>query len=178
MAEVTWIREDVVLAIHRRQLAEHGGAGGMRDRGLLDSALARPKNLLAYSEATPDLAALAASYAFGSCLNHPFVDDNKRVAFVVCRTFLRLNGSDLEAKREEKYLTFLRLAGGRSRKKSWRPGSVNASGPFREGDPPLFQDALVEDRDRSDEEPRSERGEQDGRSAPAAGCAPHGQFLP
>jgi death-on-curing protein len=108
----TWVREDVVLAIHRRQLAEHGGAGGIRDRGLLESALARPRNLLAYSEAKPDFAALAAAYAFGICRNHPFVDGNKRAAFVVCRTFLLLNGFDLEASREEKYLTFLKLAEG------------------------------------------------------------------
>jgi death on curing protein len=111
MAEPVF-REDVVLAIHRRQLAEHGGAGGIRDRGLLDSALARPKNRRAYSEQEPDFAALAASYAFGLCRNHPFVDGNKRVAYVVCRTFLLLNGFEVEASREEKYLTFLKLAEG------------------------------------------------------------------
>jgi death-on-curing protein len=112
MTAPVWIRDDVVVAIHRRQLAEHGGAAGLRDQSLLASALARPKNLLAYSEAGPDLAALAASYAFGSARNHPFVDGNKRVAFVVCRTFLLLNGHDVEASRQEKYLTFLALADG------------------------------------------------------------------
>jgi death on curing protein len=115
MEEPVWIREDVVLAIHRRQLAEHGGGEGVRDPGLLDSALARPKNLAAYSEsqAGPDLATLAASYAWGLVRNHPFVDGNKRTAYVVCRTFILLNGRDLEASSEEKYLTFLRLAEGR-----------------------------------------------------------------
>jgi death-on-curing protein len=115
MKAPVWIREDVVHAIHRRQLAEHGGGEGVRDPGLLESALARPKNLVAYSDAEdePDLAALAASYAWGLVRNHPFVDGNKRTAYVVCRTFLKLNGQDLEASPEEKYLTFLQLAAGR-----------------------------------------------------------------
>ncbi len=105
-----WVREDVVYAIHRRQLAEHGGKEGVRDHGLLLSALARPRNLLAYSESLPDVAKLAASYAFGIVRNHPFVDGNKRVAFVVCRTFLKLNGYDIKASQEEKCLTFVSLA--------------------------------------------------------------------
>jgi death-on-curing protein len=115
MKEPVWVREDVVVAIHHRQLAEHGGGEGIRDPGLLDSALARPKNLVAYSDSRdqPDLATLAASYAWGLVRNHPFVDGNKRTAYVVCRTFLLLNGSDLEASPEEKYLTFLRVAEGR-----------------------------------------------------------------
>jgi death-on-curing protein len=107
-----WIRTDVALAIHRRQLAEHGGADGVRDRGLLTSALARPRNILAYSDPRPDLATLASAYAFGIARNHPFVDGNKRTAYVVCRTFLLLNGHDLAASREEKYSTFLSLAEG------------------------------------------------------------------
>lgn len=112
MSEPIWLRDDVVRAVHRRQLAEHGGSEGVRDPGLLDSALARPKNLLAYSQDAPDLAALAATYAWGLARNHPFVDGNKRTAYVVCRTFLQLNGKDLEAPKEEKYLVFLRLAAG------------------------------------------------------------------
>lgn len=112
MAEPIWVRTDVVLAIHQRQLAEHGGGEGVRDINVLESALARPQNLWAYSDPVPDVAALAASYAFGICRNHAFVDGNKRTAFVVCRTFLRLNGFDLNAPRDEKYLTFLRLAEG------------------------------------------------------------------
>jgi death-on-curing protein len=115
MTEPVWVRTDVVYAIHRRQIAEHGGGEGIRDAGLLDSALARPKNLTVYSdsESGPDLAALAAAYAWGLARNHPFVDGNKRTAYVVCRTFLKLNGQDIEATPEEKYLTFLRLAEGR-----------------------------------------------------------------
>ena len=113
MAErAIWIRTDVALAIHRRQLAEHGGSEGVRDAGLLASALDRPRNLAAYGDPAPDLAALAAAYAFGIARNHPFIDGNKRTAFVVCRTFLILNGSDISASREDKYSTFLRLAKG------------------------------------------------------------------
>ena len=113
MREPIWIRDDLVLAIHRRQLAEHGGGSGIRDQGLLASALARPRNLAAYSDDEPDLAALAASYAYGIVRNHPFVDGNKRVGYVICRTFLELNGRHLDASREEKYRTFLQLAEGR-----------------------------------------------------------------
>lgn len=112
MAEPVWVRDDVVLAIHKRQLAEHGGRPGIRDRGLLESALARPKNRLAYADPQPDLAALAASYAFGLTNDHPFVDGNKRTALVVCRTFLALNHCDLDASQQQKYETFLSLAGG------------------------------------------------------------------
>jgi len=107
-----WIRADVVLAIHRRQLSEHGGAEGVRDAGLLDSALARPRHLAAYGDPAPDHAMLAAAYAFGIARNHPFVDGNKRTAFVVCRMYLIVNGVDLKASREEKYATFLALAEG------------------------------------------------------------------
>ena len=110
MAGPVWVRNDVVRAVHLRQLAEHGGAEGIRDEGLLASALARPKNLPAYSDEEPDLSALAASYAFGIARNHPFVDGNKRTVFVVCRTFLKLNRHDLDASLEDKYLTFLKLA--------------------------------------------------------------------
>lgn len=112
MSNPNLISMDAVLAIHRRQIAEHGGDEGIRDRGLLDSALARPKNLIAYSEDIPDVAALAAAYGYGICKNHAFVDGNKRVAYVVCMTFLKLNGSILTASPEEKYITFLKLAEG------------------------------------------------------------------
>ena len=112
MAEPVWILESVVLAIHRRQLAEHGGAEGVQDRNLLLSALDRPQNLLASSEVPPDMAAMAAAYAFGITRNPPFVDGNKRMALVVCRTFLKVNGYDIEASQEDKYRTFLSLAEG------------------------------------------------------------------
>jgi death-on-curing protein len=109
---VVWVREDVVLAVHLRQLAEHGGGEGVRDEGLLQSALARPQNLLAYATPPPDLASLAAAYAYGIARNHPFVDGNKRTALIITRLFLLLNGMNLTATQEEKYSTFLALAAG------------------------------------------------------------------
>jgi death-on-curing protein len=113
MDAITWIDLALVLAIHDRQLAEHGGAEGVRDEGLLESALARPQQMLAYAEPPPDLADLAAALAHGLARNHPFVDGNKRTAYVACRTFLALNGSGLAADVEDKYQTFLALADGR-----------------------------------------------------------------
>lgn len=106
-----WLTIDAVLAIHRLQIAEHGGDAGVRDIGLLESALARPKNVEAY-EPEADIARLAASYGFGIAKNHPFIDGNKRTALVATRTFLILNGITLEATEEDKYLTFLALAEG------------------------------------------------------------------
>lgn len=101
MGEPVWVRDDVVSAIHSRQLAEHGGSTGVRDAGLLASALARPKHRLAYAHGTVDLASLAASYAYGIIKNHPFVDGNKRTAAVVCELFLELNSQELTASDEE-----------------------------------------------------------------------------
>lgn len=112
MTEPRWIQERVVRAIHLRQLAEHGGLEGVRDEGLLSSALARPHNLFAYGNPKPDVAALAASYDCGIIKNHPFVDGNKRTAYVVCRTFLRLNQHDIEANDIDKYQTFFAAAEG------------------------------------------------------------------
>lgn len=94
---IVWIERPLVLAIHDRQLAEHGGGSGVRDDALHDSALARPKQLLSYGEPPPDLAALAASLAYGLGRNHPFVDGNKRTAAVACETFIVLNGATLAA---------------------------------------------------------------------------------
>ena len=108
---IDWIAYNSVLAMHKRQIAEHGGADGLRDEGLLLSALARPENLNAYGE-NVDLAALAASYAFGIAKNHPFLDGNKRTALVVAVTFLNLNGYDFDASSEETYTMFLGLAEG------------------------------------------------------------------
>jgi len=110
--EPVWIRLDVVLAMHEEALMLHGGPEGVRDLGLLESALARPKNLFAYSEETPSLAQFAASYAKGIVANHPFVDGNKRTAFTVSVTFLRLNGLKLTATKEDRVLTFWALAAG------------------------------------------------------------------
>ena len=110
MIEPQWIRLDVVLAIHAEQLAEHGGLEGLRDRSGLESAIASPRNLLAYGNPTPDIAAMAAQYAFAMGCNQVFIDGNKRTALVVCRTFLILNGHDLNASQEEKYTMIMKLA--------------------------------------------------------------------
>ncbi len=100
----------VALAAHDEQLAEHGGAGGVRDRNMLESALARPRNLVAYGE--PDAAELAAAYAYGIARNHPFMDGNKRTAAVVSETFLVLNGYELTCGDVELVTIFLALAAG------------------------------------------------------------------
>ena len=110
---IVWLEPALVLAIHDRQLAEHGGSGGVRDEGLLESALARPRQLHAYGDPEPDLADLAAALAYGLARNHPFVDGNKRTAHVAYRTFLELNGAELVATDEDKYLAMLALAEGK-----------------------------------------------------------------
>jgi death-on-curing protein len=107
-----WLKIDRVLAIHRRQVAEHGGDDGVRDLGLLESALARPLNINAY-EPDADISQLAAAYAFGIVKNHPFIDGNKRTGYVVMETFLIRNNHEFNATPEDKYLTFLKLAEGR-----------------------------------------------------------------
>ena len=109
---IIWIDKRFVLAIHDRQLAEHGGSTGVRDETLLDSALARPHQLHAYGDPTPDLAELASSLAFGLARKHPFVDGNKRTAHVCYRAFLALNGVAIVASDEDKYVTMLALAEG------------------------------------------------------------------
>ncbi len=111
MDEPIWVDKLETLVAHSRQLAEHGGSDGIRDETLLDSALAKPRNVFAYEESV-GLPRLAASYAFGIAKNHPFVDGNKRTALVVAEGFLRFNGLKVVAPPEEKYLTFLGLAEG------------------------------------------------------------------
>ncbi len=106
-----WIADSVVSAIHEAQLAEHGGITGIRDEGLLASALARPRNLEAYGEDV-DVSALAAAYAFGIARNHPFLDGNKRTAFVVMELFLDLNGWVLNSDDAGCISTMLALAAG------------------------------------------------------------------
>jgi death-on-curing protein len=108
--EWIWIGREAALAAHGEQLVAHGGADGIRDIGALESALARPANLAVYGE--PDVAALAAAYAFGIARNHPFVDGNKRTAAVVSVGFLFLNGIDLSATPAELTVAFLALAAG------------------------------------------------------------------
>ncbi len=108
----TWVVESVALAIHETQLAEHGGIPGIRDEGLFLSAMARPQNLAAYGD-RPDAAHLAAAYAFGLARNHPFLDGNKRTAFVVMELFLNLNGWTLEADNAACISVMLALAAGK-----------------------------------------------------------------
>ena len=108
--EPVWLLRAVVEAIHDEQLAEHGGGEGLRDAGLLESALGRPRNLAAYG--APDMAALAAAYGYGIARNHPFVDGNKRTAYVAVETFLLLNGLDLTAGDAECVVVILDLSAG------------------------------------------------------------------
>jgi death-on-curing protein len=98
--------------MHEEALMLHGGPEGVRDMGLLESALARPKNQFHYSDSPPSLQRLAAAYAKGIVANHPFVDGNKRTAFIVSVTFLRLNGLQLTANKEDRVVTFWNLADG------------------------------------------------------------------
>ena len=105
-----WLDAQVMQAVHEEQLAEHGGGSGVRDAGLFESALSPPLNLVAYGD--PDVAALAAAYGFGLARNHPFVDGNKRTAFVAVELFLVLNGWVLLADDAQCVLTVLALAAG------------------------------------------------------------------
>lgn len=105
-----WLPRAVLIAVHEEQLAEHGGAAGLRDEGLFDSALARPRQLANYGD--PDVVDLAAAYAFGLVRNHPFIDGNKRTGFVAAQLFLRLNGHRIQAPLAECVLTTLALAAG------------------------------------------------------------------
>jgi death-on-curing protein len=109
---IVWVEKPLALAIHDRQLSEHGGSQGVRDESLLDSALARPQQLHVYGDPPPDLAELAATLAFGLARNHPFVDGNKRTAAVACETFILLNGGDLRADDLALYPMYLALAEG------------------------------------------------------------------
>ncbi len=108
---ITWLLFEAVLAMHKAQIVQHGGDDGVRDIGLLDSALARPKNVEAY-EPDADLARLAAAYGYGIAKNHPFIDGNKRTALVATLSFLEINGVELIAKTKDLYLAFLSLADG------------------------------------------------------------------
>jgi death-on-curing protein len=108
--EPVWIEAEVALAVHDRQLAEHGGPVGVRDKAMLESALARPRNQWGYG--TDDFCALAAGYAFGIARNHPFADGNKRTAWVLARLFLVLNGVQLRFEATEAVRTMLPLAAG------------------------------------------------------------------
>jgi death-on-curing protein len=110
VTEPFWLSRQAIEIIHDEQLVEHGGAGGIRDAGLLESALARPRNLFAYGEA--DICALAAAYAAGIVRNHPFVDGNKRTGFLAAYSFLAVNGLELDAPEAEAVVMTLGLASG------------------------------------------------------------------
>jgi death-on-curing protein len=105
-----WLEPSVLLAVHEEQLAEHGGAAGIRDQGLFESALARAQHLVAYGK--PDAFELAVAYGYGIARNHPFIDGNKRTAFVAVELFLELNGTELVATDAECVITMLALAAG------------------------------------------------------------------
>lgn len=115
-----WIDQDVILAVHEEQLAEHGGGVGIRDAGLMESALARPRQLATDGE--PDHADLAAAYAFGLARNHPFIDGNKRTAFVALELFLVLNGWQLAAGDADCVLTMLAVAAGEMEEAAFADG--------------------------------------------------------
>jgi len=110
MTEPRWIDKRALLLLHDEDLAEHGGLPGLRDEGLLDSALARPLNLLAYGE--PSMAALAAAYAFGIARNHPFADGNKRAAFLATGLFLGINRISFKPDKIDAYRVYFALAAG------------------------------------------------------------------
>jgi death-on-curing protein len=110
MKEPRWLTVIAIHTMHEELIAEHGGSSGVRDQGLLESALARPQNLLAYGK--PTLAELGASYAFGIARNHPFVDGNKRTALMAAYVFLGLNGQRLVAPEAEAVVMMQELASG------------------------------------------------------------------
>jgi death-on-curing protein len=110
MKRWVWLHREIILAVHEHQLAEHGGAAGVRDQGLLESALARPENLAAYGK--PDIADLAAAYGYGISRNHAFIDGNKRTGFVATELFLELNGHALAADDVDCVVTMLAVASG------------------------------------------------------------------
>ena len=111
MKKIIWVLDEVVLSVHDEQLAQHGGLSGVRDHGAVESALARPRNLVAY-EACNDLARLTAAYAYGIARNHGFADGNKRTALVTADLFLMLNGYELVSSPAENVLTILGVADG------------------------------------------------------------------
>ncbi len=106
-----WVDLSVVLAIHEQQIAEHGGSLGIRDLGMIESAMGRPQNLLLYND--PDIFDLAAAYGYGIAQNHGFIDGNKRTAYVVTRLFLILNGYDISASAVEKVIIFEKIGQGK-----------------------------------------------------------------
>lgn len=125
MKEPVWVGRNVIVAFHERLIAEHGGAGGIRDEAMLESALARPRNLAGYG--SPSLPDLAAAYAFGLVKNHPFIDGNKRIGFAVAVLFLELNGLRFTASEVDVVLRTLALAAGEMSEGSYAEWMKNNS---------------------------------------------------
>lgn len=112
MNDWLWLSRALIIAMHEDQLAEHGGGVGLRDPGLLDTALAKPQQCLAYGTPPPDLAALAAAYAHGIARLHPFIDGNKRTSLVAAETFIELHGHQLDASDADCVQIWLQVASG------------------------------------------------------------------
>lgn len=112
MNEPEWLLKSVVESFHAQQLREHGGGQGVRDEGMLDSALMKLQQMWSYGDPPPDIPALAATYAYGIAKNHPYVDGNKRTAAIACEVFLLLNGYEFTVTETEKYPNYLALASG------------------------------------------------------------------
>jgi len=119
MTEPEWVNAEVVECFHFDQIREHGGLHGVRDQGMLESALARPEQLWAYGSPKPDLCAMAAAYAFGLAMNHPYLDGNKRTAAITCELFLNLNGKVFTVDEVAKYPHYLALAAGEHTEESF-----------------------------------------------------------
>jgi death-on-curing protein len=117
MKEPIWLRKDALFAVHERLLAEHGGSSGIRDEGLLESALGRPQNLLAYGK--PTIFDLASAYACGIIKNHPFVDGNKRTGFMSAYLFLGRNGYEFNAEESDVVIKTLAVAAGTMNEKDY-----------------------------------------------------------
>jgi death-on-curing protein len=127
--EPVWLRKDVLLAVHERLLAEHGGSSGIRDDGLLESALGRPRNLFAYAK--PTIFDLAAAYACGVIKDHPFVDGNKRTGFMAAYLFLGRNGYDFTAEESDVVLSTLGVAEGKVNEEHYAAWLGKNSTPVR-----------------------------------------------
>ena len=112
MSRYHWLSLNLVLALHEDQLSEHGGAVGVRDMALLETALAKPQQLASYAEPVADVAALAAAYTYGLAHLHPFTDGNKRTSLVVAETFIELHAHELDASDSECYTTWMAMAAG------------------------------------------------------------------
>lgn len=127
MKEPIWLNRQDCLAIHEMMLAQHGGLAGVRDEGLLESALSKPQNLFAYSR--PTLGEMAASYAAGIILNHPFIDGNKRTGFMLAATFLEMNGIEFTATEESVIEMTLALAAGKLKNAAYAKWLTENSSP-------------------------------------------------